>query len=431
MSFLAAWRVAEAVRGWLSEQEAQHLYAAAIAMPIASDIVEVGAFHGKSTVLLANTGRRIFTIDPMLAGEDPVNQMAISDSDADNLQRNISPYANVTWIRARSCDCELPSRSIGLLYIDGPHQYPEPRQDFERFASVLAPDAFVAFHDYGEFPGVTRTVQELEATGRLKDGVVCGSMYIGRVGRHVAVDAGNRPSNDSSPSRTGRRFHLIGLCHRFGRRARAFAHSLATQASTDVQLHLTVFYSDASDARLILEGATSGRRSPEISLIRVPPETIMQRAIHFAHARIDDSCSHTVFLDTDLWFPQTFWQDYSEALDLEVPGYWSCRVKEIDARPADLLVDAWAGLTVETLEAVSVGVRHDSFNGMVGHFQCIPTRLLPYPADAIRAVNRADEIFAVRAVALSRDGRPDRRIGKTSAFHLGHPFCWAGTSALL
>jgi hypothetical protein len=443
--FATAWKAADPIKGWLSEDEARHLFAAACRVNGDSRIVEVGTYRGKSTVLLAHTGRGVTTVDPMELGEDPVNRLQISEADVTALKRAIGPFKNVQWMRTNADSCPLPGEPIGLLYVDGSHEYPRPRVDFEHFAPALSSDAVVAFHDYKEFAGVTQTVAELEEAGILTGGSTQGSMYVARIAgspvyQHVpqraaqgVVAAAPEPTPEpvtiESVDVTG--FHLFALCHRFGLRGRAFARSLAEQRDNPYRLHLTVFYSEPEDASLVLEGATSGGRPPVVTFIHVPEERIMQRALLFMIAQASSDCSHTVFLDCDLWFPPQYFRNFGDALSREAAGYWSCYVKDIERERADRFVESWREITADLLETASCGPRHDGWKGKVGHFQCIPTGLVAYPEDHIHAVNRADEVFARKALERSQDDRDERRIGAIAAYHFDHPSCWSGTESRL
>ena len=61
--------------------------------------------------------------------------------------------------------------TVGLLFIDGSHVYPDVRADWIGWSRHLAPGATVAFDDYATKPnpGVTRCVDELLADGSLQD----------------------------------------------------------------------------------------------------------------------------------------------------------------------------------------------------------------------------------------------------------------------
>jgi hypothetical protein len=430
-SFEAAWADASPIEGWLTESEARHLYAAALCVEPGECLVEIGAYRGRSTVLLAHTGHPVITVDVMRIGKDEANAMTLTTDDVAALRRNLGRFANVCWLQNEVSTCSLPGRPIGLLYIDGNHQYPSPLRDFEHFQPALAEGAKIAFHDYPTFEGVKRTVGELEGREILSSGNVEGSMYVSALRGQKVRSAAVREEGEERASCVVRGFHLVALCHRFGLRGRAFATSIAQQVSNPYPIVLTVFYNEPHDADLILQGALKGADTPGINFVRVPSEHIMRRASHYFGTVPDPRCSHTVFLDADLWFPPHFWRTYGEAIGREAPGYWSCRVTNIKLDGANELITRWCDLSEEVILSYQAGERHSSYQGRVGHFQCIPSGLVEYPNSDFYGVNRWDEVFAERALHHSIDKRSERRIGTCPAYHFDHPWCWTGSNDLL
>lgn len=419
-SFEKAWQVASLVPGWLTETEAHHLYRSALNVPLQHCVVAIGPFQGRSCTLLAHSGRTIVLVDSMEIGDDPINRVTIKEDDVTALQCQLQKYPNVNWIRSRVKACPISEQQIGLLLIDGDHSYPRPREDFEHFRGALTSGAMVAFHDYCTFDGVTASISDLRANGQIENGIAADSMYIAKVRDFNQI---------KTEIVTG--FHLIALCHRFGRRGRSFASSLACQESNPYPIHLTVFFNEPIDASLILQGCVHGPHPPAVTFRHIPMEGIMQRAVHFASEPTSPQCSHVVYLDADLWFPPDFWASYGNELSKAPRGYWSCLVRQIPIQSSEELLVDWQSISEPKLSAVASGVRHDDFQGRVGHFQCIPSGLTSYPLDWIQAVNRADETFAQHAIELSLDPRPERRICHRSAFHFDHPRCWSGSTTLL
>jgi predicted O-methyltransferase YrrM len=178
--FETAWEAADKIEGWLDVAEARLLYEHACAVPQETVIVEVGAYRGRSAVLLANSGRRVFTVDPLHARDDEENKMKVTRDDYSILASNIAPYENLVWFPdlIQNIPQEMFPAKIGLLYIDGDHSYPHPREDFEQVLLLLADNAFVAFHDVGSFPGVDKSLHELEAAYLLEEPVQANSMRI-------------------------------------------------------------------------------------------------------------------------------------------------------------------------------------------------------------------------------------------------------------
>lgn len=177
--FSVAWSKMYHVFGWLSEGEARALFEAAMTTPSDGLIIEVGAFRGRSTALLAETGRRVMTIDP-LDESMTVAKLKINASVVAALRSIVGDYPNVTWVRKFTKDVKCP-KSAEMLYIDGLHKYPAPLNDFKRFRPALSQGAIVAFHDYGREFGATKSVDELEARGTIMRRHVCETLYVGEV----------------------------------------------------------------------------------------------------------------------------------------------------------------------------------------------------------------------------------------------------------
>lgn len=180
--FVDAWERAEKIEGWLSRREAQLLHRAALGTPTDGTIVEVGAFRGRSTALLASTGRRVVTIDPLVVGSQVDENRVIGSADAFALDDVVSSFENCRWIRRASTevvDAEIPPR-IDMLYIDGEHEGDAAYRDFMRFRANLAPGASVAFHDFDSVPGVTQSVRRLESEGLISHASYCGGLFVGK-----------------------------------------------------------------------------------------------------------------------------------------------------------------------------------------------------------------------------------------------------------
>lgn len=175
-------RILQAMRqvyGHLYDDEAEILLVAAERALSMSEtpgtIVEIGSFHGKSTVvfgLVAKAARpnsKVYAVDPHegeLSADDPALNVAPS---LEAFTRNIAAAGlteTVVPVRMLSGEVEW-NRPIDLLFIDALHDYANVAQDFVRFAPWVVPRGYIAFHDYGkpDFPGVTKFVDEVISLG--------------------------------------------------------------------------------------------------------------------------------------------------------------------------------------------------------------------------------------------------------------------------
>jgi hypothetical protein len=238
-------------------------------------------------------------------------------------------------------------------------------------------------------------------------------------------------------------FHLVFLCHRFGRRGRHFVDSILRQEDSP-HIELTGFYCEDEDAvhlgspyagdapdKLQSTKRTLFQVPPErakLTLFQIPEHRIMERSVLFS--MVEPQCSHVVFIDCDLWFPPKFWQSYARALQDAPHGYWSAYVLDIPYDEAEPLVSR-PQLSEIDLFRRHAGMRYPHQSGAVGHFQCVPAELAKYPAHRLASVAKIDDAFAQWAIGRSVDKCRERRLPSLCAYHLGHPYCWEGTQLRL
>ena len=167
------------INGFLYDDEADLLLAATarvLAMPgPPRSVVEIGSYCGKSTVVFGMTARvlhpdaKVYAIDPHQGELSVADEIVPGEPTFKQFQRNMAAAGLeqvVVPIKQRSTDVRwnLP---IGLLFVDGLHDYLSVSRDFAHFAPWVVPGGLVAFHDYGkrDFPGVTSFVDEAVARG--------------------------------------------------------------------------------------------------------------------------------------------------------------------------------------------------------------------------------------------------------------------------
>ena len=174
----------EGVEGWLSPDQAARLYAAAAATQAGQQIVEIGSFRGRSTIVLAGAAPddvAIVAIDPH-AGTDRGPQEIRgfeheAKSDHEVFTANLAAAGlaqRVRHIRAFSNDATgALTGSIALLYIDGAHRYAVARADIRTWGARVEPGGALLIHDAFSSVGVTLAiVRELMGGRRFR--------YIGR-----------------------------------------------------------------------------------------------------------------------------------------------------------------------------------------------------------------------------------------------------------
>lgn len=170
----AQWAKVDRIDGWLTREEADLLYGLC-----QGPWLEVGAWKGKSTTVLAETGHPGYVLDWFRGSpeHDP------STWTLPEYAENIRPYPHVRTIVASIDDVSPQVFRPTLIHLDADHSYEGTRDAFDKFAA--ASSATVVFHDYKIFggddpwPGVTRFVDELLEGGRWK--------YADRAHRSIAL----------------------------------------------------------------------------------------------------------------------------------------------------------------------------------------------------------------------------------------------------
>ena len=160
----------ESIEGYLSANEIRFLALLAACPTAKGELLEIGSFKGKSTVVLAKAAA--FSGNPKVVAVDPMTAPSVTDPDLKNaasslndLQINIRRHnigQQVEFHCAFSSElAKTWSRPIRLLWIDGDHTYEGTKQDFDLFAPHLADGAIVAMHDVlHEFEGGVRVFME-------------------------------------------------------------------------------------------------------------------------------------------------------------------------------------------------------------------------------------------------------------------------------
>jgi hypothetical protein len=445
INFKDIWQLAERVHGWFTKSEAETLFEFSSRMPTNLSIIEIGAYRGRTTCILAATKRSIVSINDLESKYFYGTAIRIESADILEFKGIVKRNDNILWKVSTDDLSEISDASVGLLLIDGNHDYPNPLNDFIKLEKKLSRGSIVCFHDYDVFDGVNKAIACLENQGKLRLLEIRGSLYVGQYQfdakaqldlaptrinntRDVHLASGtfsnSNQKKQSDNHVTG--LNLIALCHKFSNRARSFSHSLSKSEKVPIPIILTIFYCDNDDKDKIEEGLSSGHLKVETHFIQVKEERIMQRALHFNSWNPPKGVSHCVYLDVDLWFPTFFWSDYICMVAKEKRGYWSAKVRNISFEKSEELLKNWRKLDESTLKMHATTLRHNAWQGRVGHFQCIPTGMLRYPPDPIKAVNQADDTFAQQALALSLDKRRERRIGSYELFHFDHPHSWEG-----
>ena len=158
-----------AVDGWMSPDQAKALYDAASACRRGDQIVEIGSFRGRSTIVLASAaveGVSVVAIDPHAGNDrgpqefDGFVEQAAGDHDIFNA--NLAQAGVADRVRhVREMSNEAHSEVIGdiaVLYIDGAHRYSPALQDIVEWGARVRPGGTLLIHDSFSSVGVTGAI---------------------------------------------------------------------------------------------------------------------------------------------------------------------------------------------------------------------------------------------------------------------------------
>jgi SAM-dependent methyltransferase len=142
---LDGWRFPFDVKGWLTEGEGK-----ALARLAAGKIVlEVGSYHGRSTVAMAQTAKHVISIDHHKG--DPASgpggtlaaflETVVTWGVGPKVTNYVLPFEDV----------EFPPNSFDLVFIDAAHDRASVARDAKKALACVKPGGVIAFHDWGRF----------------------------------------------------------------------------------------------------------------------------------------------------------------------------------------------------------------------------------------------------------------------------------------
>jgi predicted O-methyltransferase YrrM len=169
------------VTGWLSDNEALYLNQAAARIHPPNVIVEIGSFQGKSTIALAlNSTVPVYAIDPHEEHTDEIGGV-FGPVDRARFAENIV----AAGVHERVCPININSLQvgaiwtlpIGLLFVDGAHNYRQVAFDTGCFLGELQPGGLMLIHDR-TWPDIARRLQELDEQPGLRRLPDCDSIAV-------------------------------------------------------------------------------------------------------------------------------------------------------------------------------------------------------------------------------------------------------------
>jgi predicted O-methyltransferase YrrM len=165
------------VDGWLSADQAARLYEATASTRAGDQIVEIGSFRGRSTIVLAGAapdGVAIVAIDPHAGNDRGPREISGFETEAEGdhevFNANLAAAGvadRVRHVRELSDNAHAAvSGPITLLYIDGAHRYAPARADIRRWGARVEPCGTMLIHDSFSSVGVTLAIARELMIGR-------------------------------------------------------------------------------------------------------------------------------------------------------------------------------------------------------------------------------------------------------------------------
>lgn len=133
-------------------------------------MIEIGSFVGESTVMFAQSFKKVIAVDPFLADYDPADPTSYL-FEFDNVYQTyldrITIYPNIHTVIETSDDAvkELDSETYDFIYLDGLHTYEGVKTDIINYLPLVKDGGVIGGHDYtNQIPhlvGVYTAVNEI------------------------------------------------------------------------------------------------------------------------------------------------------------------------------------------------------------------------------------------------------------------------------
>lgn len=159
------------VRGWLTDEQARLIFERAASLPAGARIVEIGSYHGRSTIILAKAApeAEVIAVDPY-PGEDHESWRLhectnVGGRDLEQFEANLQSAGERQRVQHVRDYSSRALRAFGgevdLLYIDGAHDLRSALEDIRGWGALVREGGTMFVHD--SFSSVGVTVAELVA----------------------------------------------------------------------------------------------------------------------------------------------------------------------------------------------------------------------------------------------------------------------------
>lgn len=142
----AACAAVSDIPGWLRPEDALKLYELAGFAP--GPILEIGAYHGKSSTLMALALRDTGNYVPLLSVD--VDPVALRDAAATAARHDVAD--RVTYVRgtAAALFAAMPGYRPTTVFVDGDHSLGGTRRDLDALRDRVPRGAVLLMHDYND-----------------------------------------------------------------------------------------------------------------------------------------------------------------------------------------------------------------------------------------------------------------------------------------
>ncbi len=155
------------IQGWFSQSEMSSLGPYVEQLPENALLVEIGTFHGKSTLFWRYTNPNIRILTNDICNQDGIgtqeNQIHLGTIIPKQIDQAVLEEGNIFQVRGSSHTI-VPTFTwpIDFLFIDSEHSYKDTLDTLNEWGKYVKPGHFIACHDYNEnaFPGVVQAVKE-------------------------------------------------------------------------------------------------------------------------------------------------------------------------------------------------------------------------------------------------------------------------------
>lgn len=169
------------VEGYLKPAEGKALWECASAVDPGSCVVELGAYKGRSTICLAQSGRVVVSVDHF-AGEPKLPKVpGVYPDHRDGFylrqyEKNLEDRIGAEWratvfpYTGSSDDAQLAAAiakahgPIGMVFIDADHSFDAVHRDFATWEPLLAAGGIMAFHDQ-QWRGPAAVIEKALSSG--------------------------------------------------------------------------------------------------------------------------------------------------------------------------------------------------------------------------------------------------------------------------